>query len=99
MKKNKKVGAGKMLDSIEESRKRYTTSSYKKEYAGAFKVGTHILALMSDNLTYHITEILAVRESKFFKEEVDFEENEDSDLRDTVTVLLHESRKEKRTMA
>lgn len=29
------------------------------------------MALMSDNTTYHITEIIAVRESKFFKEEVD----------------------------
>ena len=80
-----KHGKGKMLESIEDQSRRYTSNNDKVEFEGAYKENTEVLALLGDKKTYHVAEILKVRLSVFFKEEEE-SETEASCLHDDVAV-------------
>lgn len=80
-----KHGKGKMLESIEDQSRRYTSNNDKVEFEGAYKEGTEVLALLGDKKTYQVAEILKVRQSLFFKEQEE-DENETCILQDDVPV-------------
>jgi hypothetical protein len=57
----------------------YQASRYKdddKDFPGAYKSDSKVLALMRDNIEWRVAEIYKVRKALFFQENVDIQGNE-----------------------
>lgn len=89
-KKQKQGKSGKKIENLQVQRQRYRDDSTENsKYPGAYKIGIDVLCLMRDNTNYNLAEILAIRDAKFFKEEVNDSTFDDKDLYDELPVQQH----------
>jgi hypothetical protein len=90
-KKQQRQGkSGKKLENLQVQRQRYKDDEVKEnKWPGAYKMGTDVLCLMRDNTEWRLAEVIAVREAKFFDEEIDDASSDSDTLYDDIPVQEH----------